>query len=380
MLAAAGSGCQVSAPAHKMSEEVHSNDDLAVQPERVRVCMRSLVEPLCGAIVASADRIQAETPDRAIQREAILWKIEAVPAVRESLFRPNPFAAVADSWVLAWQMIEYFESGPGKAALGDQSAVALEACRTMEREIEALSAAMTISKNTSDVRKVAMDWAKAHPIRHTIAGRESILGQVSDRQIQDSFSMSEAVGSVVITLDDLNRRMDVYSAQLLDQARWQAELLSMDLAADYELDTLLALAKRAADSADQAASTLNRLAPAMETALAVAASGPELIAAERKVAIEAAQMEIARVIEFARKELEETQRYVTVERKAALSDAAATIVAERKALAADVDGTFTRLVDYAFWRIVCLAGVVLVLVFVGIIALGIAWRRFGKGV
>ena len=91
--------------------------------------------------------------------------------------------------------------------------------------------------------------------------------------------------------------MDVYSVQLLDQSRWQAELFAMDQAADYQLEKAMPLAESAVQSASEAVEILKRLEPSVENTLAVAAAAPELISRERAAAIEAAHKEISRTIE-----------------------------------------------------------------------------------
>jgi hypothetical protein len=42
-----------------------------------------------------------------------------VPAIRKALFEPDPFSAGMGTRVLANQMADYFERGPGEDALGD---------------------------------------------------------------------------------------------------------------------------------------------------------------------------------------------------------------------------------------------------------------------
>ena len=44
------------------------------------------MEPLSAVIVTNADRIRETAPNRDVQREALLFKIQAVPALREALF------------------------------------------------------------------------------------------------------------------------------------------------------------------------------------------------------------------------------------------------------------------------------------------------------
>ena len=76
--------------------------------------MRSLVGPMSGEIERTADQIIAGTSDPAVKRAAIELKIDAVPALREALFEPDPINAVIDTWVLLRQLAGYFETGPGR--------------------------------------------------------------------------------------------------------------------------------------------------------------------------------------------------------------------------------------------------------------------------
>ena len=169
-------GCAITPPpVAKMKNEVHASQDLAVTMQQLRVRMRTLVEPLSAVIVESADRIMETAPDRNIRREALLFKIQAVPAMREALFRPHPFNAILDSWALSWQLTDYFETGRGSIALGDAAPVAAASCRYLGAQIESVSASMTHSGDVSDIRAVTRKWAAEHPIDHSIAGRESTI-------------------------------------------------------------------------------------------------------------------------------------------------------------------------------------------------------------
>ena len=78
MLLLALGGCLTTTPIHKMEEDVHASADLAVNTQQIRVRMRALVEPLSAVIVTNADRIRETAPNRDVQREALLFKIQAV--------------------------------------------------------------------------------------------------------------------------------------------------------------------------------------------------------------------------------------------------------------------------------------------------------------
>jgi hypothetical protein len=379
ILMMAGAGCRITAPRPDMEATVHAREDVAATPQQIRLRMRALVEPLSGVIIESADQISAATTNRVVRREALLWKIEAVPALREALFRPNPFAAIMDTWVLTWQMTDYFESVRGREALGDAAPIAITACQYLENQIETVTASMMISGNVSDARKFAREWARTHPIRHSIASRESTLSRVTERELQESFSTQELAGNVVVTLDDLTRRMDVYSVQLLDQSRWQAELFAMDQAANYQLEKAMPLAESAVQSATEAVEVMEQLAPAVQDALAVAKSAPELVSGERKATIEAAQSEVSRTLQFIQAERIAALEYVTKEREAALLELQRSIVEQRALLTADVERISLKAVDHAMLRVAQLTGVILIAVFVGVVLLLLLTRRLFSG-
>ena len=370
--------CSVTAPSLQMEDKIHSPEDLAVNAQQVRLHIRALVEPYCGAIVESADRISAGTANHAIQREALLWKIEAVPAVREALFRPNPFVAIVDTWVLIWQMTDYFEKGHGKAALGDAARIAATTCKYLEGEFTGFAASLTRSGNVDGVRKITRQWAAEHLIRHSIAGRESTWSDVTERNIQETFSMPEVAVNLAVTLDDLTRRIDIYSAQLLDQSRWQAELFAMDLAKDYQVEKAIPLAESAVQAAGRSIEVVNRIAPRLEGALEAIESAPELVEKERAAAIGAFQVELSRTLQFIEEERIVALTLLTNERKAALLEVNRILVEEHKALIDDMAQVSLKFVDHAFMRLAQLLAVVLVVLILAFFLVILMLKRSSK--
>jgi hypothetical protein len=169
--------------------------------------------------------------------------------------------------------------------------------------------------------------------------------------------------------------MDVYSVQLLDQARWQAELFAMDRVAEYQLEKALPLAEAAVTAATEAVATVNGLAPAVDDALAVAKSAPELVCRERDAAIEAARNEVSRTIEFVQAERIAALEYLTRERESALMEMHQAIIDERVILTADLERISVNVVDHAVLRAAQLAGGVLFAVFIGVLVLLCLVRR-----
>jgi len=398
-----GAGCAVTPQRHQIAAQVHAESDISANFEQARLRMRALVQPMSGVIVASADEILAHTSDRTARRQALLWKIEGVPALREALFQPDPMTAVADTWVLTFQMIDYFETGPGGQALGEARPIAVTTSQQLEAAVARVAASLTISGNVADARAYARKWAADHPMRQSIAGRESALTLVTDREWPSSFSTTAAIGDLMVTVDDLNRRLEVYSAQLLDQSRWQAELFLMDSAQAHHLDTALPLAQQLVDALDRMGPAAERAVPTLEQALplgerAVTAAGragealdrtsvaverslafversPALIAAERAAAVKALSAELTRTLAFLHGERQAALKQLDAERIAVLRELTDLAVQEGKLLTDEIDGVAVRAVDRAFLRAAQLCAAV----FGAIILLMILARRMFFG-
>ena len=367
--------CDITPPKKTSDPRVHQAKDIAANAEQIRLRMRGLVQPMSGDIIAAANQIMAATTDRAIQREALLWKINAVPALREALFQSNPITAIADTWAFTFQMTDYFAQGPGAKALGESRGIAVTTSQRLESEMTLVAASITVSGDISKAREYIRKWTTDHPIKYTIAGRESVLSHVAESELAATFSTTEAIGSLVVSMDDLNRRLEIYSAQLLDQSRWQAELLTMDLAHEYQIDKALPLAERAVKSTDRAIETLDRTSPALERSLAVLEKTPALIAAEREATIKALVEEVTRATTFAQGERVAALKQLTTERLATERDMDDILTQQRKLLTEHVDTIAFKAVDYAFLRAMQLCAAVLVAAFLGLLLLLLIAKR-----
>ena len=340
LLLTTGAGCS-GLPRSETRGRAEAMKNVAANYNQVRLRMRALVYPMCGELEQAADEIIAGTTDRSVQRAALLWKIEGMPALREALFQPDPLTAALDTWVLCFQMADYFETGPGQKALGESSPRAVEACRRMEEDFARLADSMAVSGDASKVRAFARKWALEHRIHNSISGRETALRRVVEQDIAETFSVREAATEVTTTMDDLNRKLSIYSDQLFRQARWEAELLRSDLLEGLSADQAIPLAERAVKSAERAATsaeravaTAERLAPVIERAVDVVQEGPKLIASERESVLQAFHSEVKRTIET-----------VQAERLATLMQFQEVIGAERKPLVRDLDQLRSNAID-----------------------------------
>lgn len=361
-------GCGVSMRAPRIDSRAGA---MSANVNQVRLKMRSLVGPMAGEIEHSADQIAADTTDPAVRRAAIRWKIEAVPTLTAALFQPEPFTALLDTWIFFNQMADFFETGSGRTQLGDSAPVAVATCRRLEQEIADVAAAMAASGDVSQLRAFAKRWAADHPIRYAIPDRETALARALERDVPQSWSTGEAVAEFTTSVDDVNRKIDVYSDHLFRQIRWEGELLGSDL----KLADLSPLAERAVQSAERATATLDSLAPAFERAVAVAEDTPALVASERKAAIDAFGADLNRTIAFLQQERIAALQQITSERIAAIGAISHAMTEERKALDQDLNRIGFEVVDHAMWRLAQLVAAVLIVLGIGSVAMLFLIRR-----
>ncbi|WP_193212665.1 hypothetical protein [Luteolibacter marinus] len=384
--------CQLSVqPRELRTHGDHDAGDIAATTQQIRFRMRALVDPLCGAVESAADRIMASTDDPAIRRAALEWKAQAVPALRESLFQPDPGMALFDTWVLTNQMTLYFTEGDGRRELGAASPIATATCLALERRMNEVAVSLTKSGDVSRIRGLAREWAAAHPIEGSVAHRESTLSRASTHDLGPELSATEAIGDITTSVDDLNRRLEIYSDQLFRQARWEAELTTDDLTRDLDLDQAMPLAGEAVESFDLMASsldgisgsfesgaaTLDKLMPAVDRLTAVAEQLPAVLSGERSAAIKSLEKELARTMETVRGERAAVLRHLTAERLAALQSLHEVVATERQVMTGDMREFGIEAIDHAFLRAAQLAAVLVGILLVAGIAGLLVLRRWG---
>ena len=119
--------------------------------------------------------------------------------------------------------------------------------------------------------------------------------------------------------------------------------------------------------------------PAVEGAARTAERAADIIATERRAAVNAISADLARTIEFAQRERLAVLEYLTLERKTAIDDLRKTITEEHEAVVSDTEQVAVRLVDRAMDRlerlVLKVVGLLLVAVFVALLMMRLFFRR-----
>ena len=191
-------------------------------------------------IEEAADSIRTVSADPEVRRNALLWKVSAIPLVQEAALRDDPVIAVADLLVLTMQQEDYFTTGSGAASFGDAQPLAVAAARTARTRVaKYATGAMRGDTLPTDFVEGITRWVADNPMRGPALRRGSILN--SDWAVigLSEVSLEGTVGHLDRTVVNLTYRLSYLNETLAEQARWNAELMAEQAMAAPRVDTLL---------------------------------------------------------------------------------------------------------------------------------------------
>lgn len=219
----AGIGCQPQTLKNPIMSQIEkkTGKKLRTTPAELRLKIHHAAIPLSGLIEAHADRIINDTTDPTVRKNALLWKINGIPAVHRAAFQPDPFLSFLDLWVLTIQMRLFFEEGAGKRALGRWHTVAHEGSRRMEKIMDTLAREASAEGDIAGAKSQITDWCRDHPIESLLFLRKSITVILASKIGTRALGTLEIVGAVAVGVADLSVQMAAYADYLPKQARWQ---------------------------------------------------------------------------------------------------------------------------------------------------------------
>jgi hypothetical protein len=315
-------------------------------------------------IERAADSIRAVSDEPSVRRNALLWKMYAIPAAQEAVLLPDPAASIIDVWAFAKQMEQYFDRGDGRDAFGPHQQIALDAVRGLDSA--ALDQATQVTDSTRNVDRAQTGLAtfvEQYPIRGPHFGRTSFAVSSADLLAADISSAVAAVGDINQTVGEIANRLAFHNEYLLKQVNWHLQQVLEDAAYDTSLTAALASATEA-----------------MKNASALAEGLPTLVESERATVVDALHRELTALMQSV-----DVQRVATLEVVAteleALVDAIArervlvldAVRAEREATIEAVVPLIRDAIDHGVSRAIQLLLVVgvLALLLAGVVAVGL---------
>ena len=111
----------------------------------LRLRMHEYSITFAAAVDLASTAIEQRSPDPTVQRNALLWRVRAIPEMRKACFRLEPIGALVDAWILARQMHHLFTEGAATSAFGALQAEAVTASREMVQQMRDIGASIAVS-------------------------------------------------------------------------------------------------------------------------------------------------------------------------------------------------------------------------------------------
>ena len=317
-----------------------------------------------GIVELSADEIISKTLDGEIKKQALLWKIYAIPAMIRSLSINDPLAAGIDSWILSVQMLQYFEDGYGKDLFGEYQDIAITASRLIINDVENLARELKGADDISKGQKITEDWANENPIKNNKFLRVSALDKVAHIIGSEDYNLGATVESIAITVYELKNQVTLYTDYLPKQIKWQAQYELINFLGDSLIEKSVNNIDRVILSTEKISKMIEE-SPELVKEIHLLTMGEidkqrletlEMISQERIVVLEAITMERIAIFDYVNRE-----RIETLDRIEKMTE---NTLNRSSVLASDI-------IDSLFWRVLILFGIV----FIGGLILIIIYKK-----
>jgi len=253
-------GCQrITYESRLMKKQAAAGERQQKTAAEVKTYINELLGLLPGTIEQAADRIIAEAVDAPIKRHALLWKINGIPTALRAMFHPDPGVAIIDTWAFGMQMSDYFDRGPGSADLGQWRYIALDASRRIESSVARMIADGLPEGRMMQIREQIYTWVLDHPIERDFTHRPSTVLELAAIIGDQAMDTLQTIGSLAVGIEDLTEQLTTTINFLTKQARWQAELIMIDMVDSSDVQAGLATAKALADSMNRVAASAEHL-------------------------------------------------------------------------------------------------------------------------
>jgi len=338
--------------------------DVRVESLRARMYEYSIT--FAAQVDLAATSIEGRADDSTVRRNALLWRVRAIPEMRKASFRLEPVGALIDAWVFARQMDQLFREGAGANAFGAFQPEAVQVSRQLVEQMREIGGSIAESPEARAEfeRRVIDPWIAEYPLRDMTFVRESPMARFSEQSRARGDTL-QAVGTIEDLAVGFSQQARIYLADLPRQLRGELDLMRSDMLPEG-LASIQGDLHVSAAAVDRMASTAEAVSPLVLSERRIIL---EEFSRQRALVMEAIATEAARAVgeivdSFARERSEllrsfESQRLATldwgtVERREVIAEVrgelAASLDALRRERAIVVDD-LRRIVDIVLLRV-----------------------------
>lgn len=354
--------CQVSTAQKKKKSSVGpTGQTIEISTLELRLTMDDFFDRFARTITESADSIISLSKDYTIDKEALFWKMNAIPVAQSAIYSRDPFAALVDVAVFTYQMKLYYTKGTGKELFGEFQGIAVRASDSLYKDLMEIARNLDPDRNISAGIKMIEDFAEQNPINSSYFIRRSTIPLMTRIQKVEKVSFKSLAEGMSQSLDELSTRVNAYTEILPKQVRWQAEYLLNNALTNPELT-----------------GRLDSLTYLLERSVLLVESTPELIDNQRATLMQEVRQERIAVLQAIRQERMTILDEIRKERAIVLQQLSDEITAQRKASFQELNSmtnqgitlsfdNLNEIVDRVFWRTVVLLFVLVVVLIIGVI-------------
>lgn len=319
LVACASLGRKSTQPNLKPWPEIRSD----VRAETLRVRMYEYSITFAAEVDLTATAIERRAADSTVRRNALLWRVRAIPEMRKACFRLEPVSALIDAWILARQMDQLFSAGAGAGAFGAFQTEAVEASHRVVNQMREIGNSIAVSPEATVEfeRKFIDPWVGDHPLRDITFVRESPIARFAE-QSRGRGDTLQSVGTIEDLAVSLSQQARIYLADLPRQVRGEVDLMRSDILPSEDLASMRGDLHMSAAAADRIAATAEAVSP--------------LILQERQVILDEVSRQRALVMAA-----------ISVERERAIDALVRALAAERSELLRNIESQRVATLEWA---------------------------------
>jgi len=240
-------------------------------PSELRERLDDFVQFFQATIESTAADIERKSPAKEHRKAAALWRVRMIEECRAIVDQDDSREVFVDLWTLCQRMHDYFTAGDGRAIFGPSQSLAVAASEKINESIEGLVQQFVAKNSLAKLRETVASYSRAHPIRgeFVVAPAERLSDNPEIEKgigelVALPFAPLKALGAIGRTPEsvrDVSKSVYRFSEVLEDlpaSARWQLQLLGMNLDESATVSTTVGSFRKLCDSSAQVADNSSR--------------------------------------------------------------------------------------------------------------------------
>jgi hypothetical protein len=227
-----------------------------VRVETLRARMHEYSTTFAAEVDRAAMAIERQAADSNVRRNAVLWRVRAIPEMRKACFRLEPVSALVDAWIFARQMDQLFADGAAAGAFGTFQPQAVDVSRRLVARMREIGDSIAVSaQSRADFERRFVDpWLAEHPLHDISFVRESPIARFAE-QSRARGDPLQSVGTLEELAFTLSQQARIYLAEMPRQVRGEIDLLRSEVVSSGAVTSILDELSTSAAAADRLAST-----------------------------------------------------------------------------------------------------------------------------